>query len=75
LETNSFLLLAYVETDTRIASLVDFCEIASRHALANAKMMSLVGMRRYGTCKVTFFEELYELNEYNFPSIQSPLIF
>ena len=32
--------------DTWLTSLVDFCEIASRHVLAKAKMIGFVGVRR-----------------------------
>ncbi len=38
--------------NTRLSSLVDLCEIASRYVLAKAKMIGLVGMRRNNTGQI-----------------------
>ena len=51
--------------DMRFSSLVDLCEIASRHVLAKAKMIDFVGMRRYGTCKVTKAVTIAQLPEHH----------
>ena len=51
--------------DARLTSFVDFSEIASRHVLAKAKMIGLVGMRRYGTCKVTKAVTIAQLPEHH----------
>ena len=51
--------------DMRFSSLVDLCEIASRHVLAKAKMVGLAGMRRYCICKVTKAVTIAQLPEHH----------
>ena len=51
--------------DTWLTSLVDLCEIASRHVFAKAKMINFVGMRRYDTCKVTKAVTIAQLPEHH----------
>ena len=51
--------------DAWFTSFVDFCEIASRHVLAKAKMIGLVGMRRYGIGQITEAVTVAQLPEHH----------
>ena len=51
--------------DTRLSSFVDLCEIASRHVLAKAKMIGLVGMRRNGIGQITEAVTVAQLPEHH----------
>ena len=51
--------------DTRLASFVDLCEIASRYVLAKAKMIGLVGMRRNNTSQITKAVTVAQLPEHH----------
>ena len=65
LSRNVYHMVGKLFEDARFASLVDLCEIASCHVLAKAKVIGFVGMRRYGTCKVTKAVTIAQLPEHH----------
>ena len=65
LSRNVYHMVGKLFEDTWLTSLVDLCEIASRHVFAKAKMINFVGMRRYDTCKVTKAVTIAQLPEHH----------
>ena len=51
--------------DTRLSSLVDLCEVASRYVLAKAEMICFVGVCRNDTCQIAKTVTVAQLPEHH----------
>ena len=65
LSRNVYHMVGKLFEDTRLASFVDLCEIASRYVLAKAKMIDFVGVRRNSIGQITKAITIAQLPEHH----------